>query len=220
MSSLEQAIALYRGPFLAGLSAGDSPAFEDWLLLRAEADRRACSRAGAPRFTTDRTGRLRRGGALGTAPARDRAVQRAGAQAVDDGARPWRRPYDGPGGLRGLPPDSQELGCEPEDETQALCSQIRDGTLTQPHLPPAVLRSPSPAPSPRAIAIHSASLPNRRAGAGAIPAGLAAETGLGGSGRACTGLRRGRQRQDGTSRCPRSAGRTGRRGPDRASGKL
>ena len=32
-------MSLYR--FLAGLSAGDSPAFEDWLLLRAEAHRRA-----------------------------------------------------------------------------------------------------------------------------------------------------------------------------------
>ena len=31
---------------------------------------------------------------------------------------------------------SHELGCEPEDDTQVLCSQIRDGMLTQPHLPP------------------------------------------------------------------------------------
>lgn len=35
-AALRSAIALYRGPFLDGLSLGDSPAFEEWLLLRRE----------------------------------------------------------------------------------------------------------------------------------------------------------------------------------------
>jgi len=34
--SLEQAAALYRGPFLDGLSLADSPAFEEWMLLKGE----------------------------------------------------------------------------------------------------------------------------------------------------------------------------------------
>ena len=32
----EQAIAVYRGHFLEGLSIGDSPAFEEWLLMQRE----------------------------------------------------------------------------------------------------------------------------------------------------------------------------------------
>ena len=33
---LEQAVALYRGPFLEGFSLADSPAFEEWILLHRE----------------------------------------------------------------------------------------------------------------------------------------------------------------------------------------
>jgi DNA-binding SARP family transcriptional activator len=36
LETLEEAIALYRGPFLAGFSLGDSPAFEEWTLLQRE----------------------------------------------------------------------------------------------------------------------------------------------------------------------------------------
>lgn len=39
--SLERAAALYRGPFLHGLSIADSPLFDDWLLLKDEEYRRA-----------------------------------------------------------------------------------------------------------------------------------------------------------------------------------
>ncbi len=34
--ALRSAVALYRGPFLEGFSLGDSPAFEEWLLLKRE----------------------------------------------------------------------------------------------------------------------------------------------------------------------------------------
>jgi len=34
--SLERAAALYRGPFLDSLSVADSPAFEEWMLLKGE----------------------------------------------------------------------------------------------------------------------------------------------------------------------------------------
>lgn len=36
MDRLQQAVALYRGNFLAGFSLGDSPAFEEWLVLTQE----------------------------------------------------------------------------------------------------------------------------------------------------------------------------------------
>lgn len=36
LSSLEQAVALYRAPFLEGFSIADSPAFEEWILLTRE----------------------------------------------------------------------------------------------------------------------------------------------------------------------------------------
>ena len=36
LEALEEAIALYRGPFLAGFSLSDSPTFEEWLLLQRE----------------------------------------------------------------------------------------------------------------------------------------------------------------------------------------
>ncbi len=36
LSSLEQAVALYRGPFLEGLSLPDSAAYEEWLLAMRE----------------------------------------------------------------------------------------------------------------------------------------------------------------------------------------
>lgn len=36
MARLQQAVALYRGPFLDGFSVGDSPAFEEWLVLTRE----------------------------------------------------------------------------------------------------------------------------------------------------------------------------------------
>jgi DNA-binding SARP family transcriptional activator len=34
--NLQSTIALYRGPFLEGFSLPDSPAFEQWLLVRRE----------------------------------------------------------------------------------------------------------------------------------------------------------------------------------------
>ncbi|MDX9953807.1 MAG: hypothetical protein RBT75_06920 [Anaerolineae bacterium] len=41
LATLEQASALYRGPFMDGFSLADSPAFEEWLLLLRERLERA-----------------------------------------------------------------------------------------------------------------------------------------------------------------------------------
>jgi hypothetical protein len=41
LPALERAAALYRGPFLQGLSVRDSPAFDDWRLLKDEEYRRS-----------------------------------------------------------------------------------------------------------------------------------------------------------------------------------
>ena len=40
VASLEGAASLYRGPFLDGLSVRDSPAFDEWMLLKGEETRR------------------------------------------------------------------------------------------------------------------------------------------------------------------------------------
>ena len=40
VAALERAASLYRGPFLHGLSVGDSIAFDEWMLLQGEAYRR------------------------------------------------------------------------------------------------------------------------------------------------------------------------------------
>lgn len=45
IENLHAAIALYRGPFLEGFSLGDSPVFEEWLLLKREQLNRRLLRA-------------------------------------------------------------------------------------------------------------------------------------------------------------------------------
>ena len=89
VASLERAVSLYRGLFLTGLSAGDSPAFEDWLLLKARGlPAGDALDPGRSHLTTDRVGRLPRGSALGTPATRNRALPGAGTPAVDDSPVP------------------------------------------------------------------------------------------------------------------------------------
>ena len=57
---LERAASLYRGPFLDGLSVRDSPAFDDWMLLKGEEYRRSVlARAGASDLSPARARRNR-----------------------------------------------------------------------------------------------------------------------------------------------------------------
>ena len=152
VSSLERAIALYRGPFLDGLSAGDSPAFEDWLLLKGEEYRRMMlsvlehlASLQTARGAYDEAARWARR-QLEIEPYREQAHRQLMTVLALGGDRSTAlAAYEACRRLL-----SQELGCEPEDETQTLCARIRDGTLSQQRLPPAVLRVPSPAPVRRA----------------------------------------------------------------------
>ncbi len=149
--SLEQAIALYRGPFLDGLSVGNSPAFEDWLLLKGEEYRRTMLSV-LEHLASLQTAR----GAYGEAarwarrqleiePYREQAHRQLMTVLALGGDRSTAlTAYEACRRLL-----SQELGCEPEDETQTLYARIRDGTLSQPRPAPAVLRVPSSTPRRR-----------------------------------------------------------------------
>jgi DNA-binding SARP family transcriptional activator/tetratricopeptide (TPR) repeat protein len=145
VSSLERAAALYRGPFLEGLSPGDSSAFEDWLLLKVEAYRQAMLYVLADLTTlhtaqgayTEAVRWARR--QLEIEPYREHAHRQLMTALALDGDRPTAlMAYEACRRLL-----LNELGCEPEDKTQALCSQIRQGTLSTSHFPPAVLQAPA-----------------------------------------------------------------------------
>ena len=90
---------LYRGPFLDGLSIADSPAFDEWMLLKGEETAAQRPVALDRLASLHLTRRNCRGGALGAAAARAGAVPGAGAPAVDGGAGPGRGTLRRPGAL-------------------------------------------------------------------------------------------------------------------------
>lgn len=129
--SLEQAASLYRGPFLHGLSVADSPAFDDWLLQKNEEYQRGMLSVlrRLAHLQIDRGAYAEAASwarrQLELEPYREQAHrqlmlalalggERSGALAQYEACR------------RLL---AKELGCEPEDETQALYAQIRAGPL-------------------------------------------------------------------------------------------
>ncbi len=133
ISSLEQAARLYRGPFLDGLSIADSPAFEEWMLFKGEELQRSAlsllERLAMLYMTAGDTTQARRWvrRQLELEPYRERAHRQLMAALVLGGERSAALAhYEA---CRRLLAD--ELGCEPEDETQALIARIRDGALLQ-----------------------------------------------------------------------------------------
>lgn len=141
VTGLERAVALYRGPFLAGLAVRDSPAFDDWLLLKGEEYRRrvlemlgrltALQLAGGETAAAARWARRQ----LELEPYREHAHRQLMLALTLGGERSAAlEHYETCRRLL-----ARELGCEPEDETEALCAQIRDGTLHRLQFPPVIL---------------------------------------------------------------------------------
>lgn len=131
---LEQAAGLYRGPFLGGLSITDSPAFEEWMLLQDEEIRLSLmsvlDRLAALRLRHGENAQSARWARrqLELEPYREQAHRQLMTALALGGERSAALAhYDL---CRRLLAD--ELGCEPEDETRALYTQIRDGSLPQP----------------------------------------------------------------------------------------
>lgn len=134
VANLERAVALYRGPFLNGLSVGDSPGFEEWLLLQGEETRRSIlhvlgrltslqmdhgAYAEAARWARRQ---------LELEPYREQAHRQLMAALALSGERAAALMHFE--ACRRLL--VEELGCEPEDETQVLYAQIRNGALPPP----------------------------------------------------------------------------------------
>ncbi len=147
ISSLEQAARLYRGPFLDGLSIADSPAFEEWMLFKGEELQRSAlsllERLTTLYMTGGETTQARRWARrqLELEPYSERAHRQLMAALALGGERSAALAhYEA---CRRLLAD--ELGCEPEDETQALYARIRDGALLQPQPAP---RAPATSPGP------------------------------------------------------------------------
>ena len=146
LAVIDQAISLYRGPFLDGFSLRDSPAFEEWALLQRE----RLERVAMALFVSLVEAYTQRG-------AYDRALHYAWRQLDLD---PWRedahrhvirllawsgqrsaalRQYDAC--CRIL---AEELDVAPEAETTGLYERIVSGTLGQPpQLAPIVPRLPA-----------------------------------------------------------------------------
>jgi DNA-binding SARP family transcriptional activator/predicted ATPase len=149
-ASLEQAARLYRGPFLDGLSVADSPAFEEWMLFKGEELQRSAlsllERLTTLHMTDGDTTQARRWARrqLELEPYRERAHRQLMAALALGGERSAALAhYEA---CRRLLAD--ELGCEPEDETQVLYTRIRDGALLQPQpAPRAPVASPGPDPT-------------------------------------------------------------------------
>ena len=139
--SLEQATALHRGPFLNGLSIADSPAFDEWMLLKGEEIQRSVL------ALLDRLAALHLGDGE-TAEAAHLARRQLELDPYREGAHRQLMAALALGGERSAALAhfevcrrllAQELGCEPEDETQELYALIRDGALPQLHPTPVVL---------------------------------------------------------------------------------
>jgi DNA-binding SARP family transcriptional activator len=149
VASLERALSLYRGPFLDGLSLADSPAFEEWALLKVEETRRSVlsvlghlTTLQMARGETSEAERWARR-QLELEPYREQAHRQLMVALALSGERSAALAHYET--CRQLL--AQDLGCEPEDETLALYAQIRDGTLSHPPSPPASLTAMQWAPS-------------------------------------------------------------------------
>jgi DNA-binding SARP family transcriptional activator len=132
--SLEQAAVLYRGTFLEGLSLAESAAFDEWVLLKSEAYRRSA---------LSLLGQL---AALQTASANYEEAARWARRQLE--LEPYREQAHRQlmlalalGGDRTAALAHYEvcqrllvaeLGCTPDDKTQALYDQLRSGNLPQP----------------------------------------------------------------------------------------
>jgi DNA-binding SARP family transcriptional activator/predicted ATPase len=151
---LEQAVELYRGDFLEGFSIGDSPAFEEWVLLNRERLRRLVMEA-LHRLAQchERYGKY------------ERSLPHAWRQVELD---PWRENAHRQlmrllalSGQRGAALAqyetcrsllAEELDVEPAAETTKLYEQIRDGKLKRPMPSPA--RPPDLADQPPAFLVE------------------------------------------------------------------
>lgn len=128
---LEQAVALYRGDFLAGFSLADSPAFEQWVLVTRE--RLARLMLGALRWLanhSEQRGDYQRAEMwarqqLALEPWDEAAHRQLMRALALDGRRSTAlAQYESC--RRAL---AEELGVEPEEETRRLADQIRAGKL-------------------------------------------------------------------------------------------
>lgn len=133
LERLEQAVALYQGELLAGFELRDAPLFEEWLFVERERLRRQCLWAVSSLAAAyEQLGKLDR--ALGYAARelafdsyREEAYRRMMRLLALNGRRSeaiacylsCRRVL------------ADELGIEPDDETNALVERIRTGDLTQ-----------------------------------------------------------------------------------------
>jgi DNA-binding SARP family transcriptional activator/predicted ATPase len=129
--SLERVVSLYRGPFLHGLSLAESPAFEEWMLFKGEETRRRVlslldqlTSLQLARGETAEAARWARR-QLELEPYQEQAHRQLMAALALRGERPAALAHYK--ACRRLL--AEELGCEPDDETQALYAQIRAGAL-------------------------------------------------------------------------------------------
>jgi len=145
LSGLTEAVKLYRGPFLHGLSVADSPAFDEWMLFKGEEYRRGAlslleqltSLHIAHGESAEAVRWARR--QLELEPYREEAHRQLMAALALEGERPAALAhYEACRRLL-----AEELGCEPDDQTQALYAQIRAGTLAL-SMPPSLGASASP----------------------------------------------------------------------------
>jgi DNA-binding SARP family transcriptional activator len=154
---LRTAMDLYRGPFLEGFAVGDSAVFEQWVLIQREQLEREARWAlhGLTALyyrlgdcaTAERTVRQ----LLEMDPWDELANRRLMAVLLRGAQRNAALRH-----YTAYQEDlARELGCEPEEETQALYAQIRDGTLPQPSPLPATRSvSASPALPPQNAAVQ------------------------------------------------------------------
>jgi DNA-binding SARP family transcriptional activator/predicted ATPase len=128
---LEQAVELYQGDFLEGFSVGDSPAFEEWLLLNRERLRRLVVEA-LHRLAEchEQYGEYERG--------LQHAWRQVELEPWDEAAHQQLMRLLALSGQRSAALAqyetcrrllAEELGVEPAAETTRLCEQIRDGEL-------------------------------------------------------------------------------------------
>ena len=146
---MEQAIAIYRGSFLEGFSVGDSPAFEEWVLLTRERLARQMSSAlHRLAETYEQRGAYEQ--------AQHHARRQIELEPWDEQAHQQLMRALALSGQRAAALAqyetcrrllSEELGVEPAGETTQLYEQIRDGKLK------------AAAPAPASELDHAASLP-------------------------------------------------------------
>ena len=141
---MEQALALYRGDFLAEFALGDSAPFEEWAAAAARAAAPARARRARPPGRLPRAARRRRARPpLCPAPDRAGSLARGGAPPADAAAGARRAAQRRPGAVRDLPPHpgarpgrragsrdhravraasaTAQLSCRQETETTADC---------------------------------------------------------------------------------------------------